>query len=1132
MALNYHQPLGMLILIINFMKYKYFCLIFLGLFLVCVPIKQVLAMPIGTILYRTSGDNKMYGYNANDLIVAEKGKLAHIYSGHTAIYIGKEDGVDYLVEMQPQGAIKVPAKYFINESLGEQLVGAKIPKQATPNQIAKAVAIAKNLAEKKLAYDFDFKYQKGPLNNQWTCVGLTEKVYESANISNPANLGSLVYNANNYAVDITADGYDNQSVYNAAGDCFSSDLEFSKIEAKRNMLVPAPELIGYNVGLLRGDERFIFLPYTQYLQDSLKDVEVDIDLSSSFKETEIRGESPILALVLKWSLINNPVSAIKNISTKISGVVLALKDKIFPSGTVLAEDDSYYDFSADLATSSTAKTATVKASTTKNTTVKLASTTAKTTAKSAGAVKVSVTKATSSVGISGSANTSKTVSVSLTTPKNTTTADLKTTKSTSVNVSTTKTSSTPISTKVTTTTPVNKTVVRTTPKPTTVLATSTPAVNSVEEIVVDDDEESESEAVKPIALIAKIYSNGDDDWLEIINASDFDFDLAAAGYRLEKAKTGSDPTLIMRFGNEADGTYPGGTIIGAHSYYLIARSTASSEILAQADAIASKTTFSWTEDGYTLYLGTASISSDEDLDIVDKLGYGEALYYEKSPAPALKKGYALERKASATSTIESLAAGGLQEFWPRLYDSGDNGADFILIPYDLSVIEEELAEENGEDENNNNDDDLVSGPGLFKNPAGLNSENMTQLWHFDECYGEIAANEFQTSGQKPVDIDKSPVWGVGLWGCASSLNIASSTKAVFNEQLDLNESTINFYYRNSIENFGIILKLSNHNSNDQTAYLELTPYYSTIYGLPGQDGRADLLWPNDFKWHQFSLVINRSGGYWAMYLDGKEVYKYEYSGIVPKFATFELSSMQNDIVAIDELSFWNRALEETELRNIKLLAQPFNPYTWPAPQQKAKLVHYWDFDENTGLVAHDSAGSSSLPIKLEQWDMEGRNDSAISLTSDITSSLSSLKVSDLSMSFWWRNTNSPDEGRVRISLKNGDRPIMALVPTPYNARLIFNNIGDFVLHYEEYPIPNDDKWHHLTLTYDSYRSWLRFYLDGKLVTEKEYVKLKSGELINNIELIKESWEASIDELKIWSGTLMPEEVKADYELFK
>jgi Concanavalin A-like lectin/glucanases superfamily len=1100
------------------MKKRFLLFIFLVLVSLLLPTKQALAMPVGTLLYRTSGDDKMYGYNANDLILAEKGKLAHIYSGHTAIYIGKENGTDYIVEMQPKGAIKVPAKYFINESLGEKLVGAKIPEQATPNQIAKAVAIAKNLADKNLAYDFDFKYQKGPFSNQWTCVGLTEKIYESANISNPANLGSLVYNPNDYAVDITRDGYDNSSVCNASGDCFSSDLEYSKIERKNNMLIPAPEIIGFDIGLERDGERFIFLPYTQYLQSTLKDVSVDIKLSSSFTEPEVRGDSPILGLVLKWSLINNPISTIKTITSKTTGLLLAIKDKIFPdSSAVLAEDSGSYDFSASVATST--KIASVKASSTKTSSIKAMigskTTVAKTSSASNSGFKIAVIKATSTKGISVGATTSKTFSVSLTTPKNTTTAELNTAKTTSVKLSTTKATATPILT-----TPKIIAITRTTPRPIIPIASSVPVVVATSTGTTTEITTENTTETKPVALIAKIYSNGDDDWLEIINATDQDFDLATAGYRLEKAKAGTDPTLIMRFGDEADGTYPGGTIIAAHGYYLIARNTASAEILAQADAIATKSTFSWTEDGYTLYLGTASISSDEDPDVVDKLGYGDATYYESAPAEALKKGYALERKASAVSTLESMASGGLEELWPRLFDSNDNSSDFILVPYDLDLIASENISTSTEENR--------------ANPNGLNSENMTHLWHFDECYGETAANELQFSGESPVDLKKSDKWLVGLWGCANVLtDLASSTKATFNSPLDPNQLTINFYYRNTQSNFSIILKLTNSSSSSQQAYMEITPYYTTLYGFPGPEGRINsLAWPNDSLWHQFSLVINREAKYFSLYLDGKEVYSYEYTGIMPTFSGFELSSAQNELVALDELSFWNRSLPATELRSINLLNQPFNPYTWPEAQQPVKLEHYWNFDENTGLTAKDSAGTDNFAVKLAQWDMEGRNDSALSVGESINTTLNSLPVTDLSLSFWWRNTSSPNEGRLHLMLKNGTRNLMSLTPTIYNSTFGFNSDGGYLWEYGKYLFPDDNKWHHLALVYDSYKYVLRFYLDGQQRMERQLVKLREGEKINGLEIFQENWTSSIDELKIWSGSLTTSQVLAEYEAFK
>jgi hypothetical protein len=216
------------------------------------------AMVPGSLIYRTSSDGKMYGYSGDPLIYSENGIMKNMYSGHVGIYIGKENGIDYVVEDLSGGIVMTPADKFVNLAEGEKYLGAKIPKDLTAAQQAKVVKIARSLVGMNLAYDSDFKVQKGPNSGEWTCVGLTEKLYESANISNPNNLNSLEYNYDYYAVDITPDGFDNYSVVNSDGDCFSKDYEFSKIARRKDLLLPAPELIGYDVGLEIECESFIY----------------------------------------------------------------------------------------------------------------------------------------------------------------------------------------------------------------------------------------------------------------------------------------------------------------------------------------------------------------------------------------------------------------------------------------------------------------------------------------------------------------------------------------------------------------------------------------------------------------------------------------------------------------------------------------------------------------------------------------------------------------------------------------------------------------------------------------------------------------------------------------------------------
>ena len=50
-------------------------------------------------------------------------------------------------------------------------------------------------------------------------------------------------------------------------------------------------------------ERFVFLPYTQFLQPTLIDTPTDIQMSSSFSGEEVRGSYNAGALAARWSLI-------------------------------------------------------------------------------------------------------------------------------------------------------------------------------------------------------------------------------------------------------------------------------------------------------------------------------------------------------------------------------------------------------------------------------------------------------------------------------------------------------------------------------------------------------------------------------------------------------------------------------------------------------------------------------------------------------------------------------------------------------------------------------------------------------------------------------------------------------------
>ena len=87
----------------------FYCLLFFYCFFL---IKEVGAMPVGTILYKTSENGRMFGYNDFEFSMVP----GQIYSGGVAIYIGmgKKTGLPHIVEVDYSGARIIPAQYFVD----------------------------------------------------------------------------------------------------------------------------------------------------------------------------------------------------------------------------------------------------------------------------------------------------------------------------------------------------------------------------------------------------------------------------------------------------------------------------------------------------------------------------------------------------------------------------------------------------------------------------------------------------------------------------------------------------------------------------------------------------------------------------------------------------------------------------------------------------------------------------------------------------------------------------------------------------------------------------------------------------------------------------------------------------------
>jgi hypothetical protein len=1245
-------------------------------------------MPPGTLLYRTSNDGKMFGYSSDPLLVSEKGILKNIYAGHVAMYIGQENGEDYIVEAMSGGIVKTPAKYFLNSANHEVFLGAKIPRAASQLQIAKVVALARSLIGKKLGYDYDFKIQKGPGDGEWTCVGLTEKLYESANILNPNDLAGLEYNPERYAVDITPDGFDNYSLVNSAGDCFSTSREFSKIARRADLLIPASELVGYDVGLERAGERYIFLPYTQFLQPTLATVTPDINLATAFNDETVRGSLNITALVLRWSLINNPWSALQNIYSTVKNFVVAAADKTVAVANSLGS--SLFGSNSDTAVvlSATNLTSSSKTSS-KNSATATKTTKAKT--------KKSSTAAEPKSSVAGSLPTIIVNSVA----GNKSTQDNQAAKSSTSTV--TKASTAKSTTK-------NKTASSTaaTSYYSPAVASSAASSGSVSQ---SSTGSGSGDNWQKLAKINKIYATGDNDWVELINTTDQDFDLAAAGYRLERAKTAVDPSLIMRLGDLDDGSYPGGTIIKAHGTYLIVNDQVDNYYRSRADAIATREEFAWTGSGYTLYLGVGAISSNADADIVDAVGFGaDATYFQgDGPAPEITNAYVLNRvgnagnnrldfnlilsddpdrptvteatgsevtstastatstdqtngsenatsttstasstEATGDSTEETDAAAATSTIWSKLvllnkiYATGDNDwvelfnysdqdldlasanyrleksvtaidpslimrigntadgsypggtiikahdkylivrdqtdsyyktqADAIATRDDfgwsgsgytlylgngaissntdpnitdlvgfgpdatywqgsrpaVTITDNYILNRLATSSNNftdfnliksddpniiidNNPDDNLD---LFVPPTPITSPGLTDLWHFDECYG-------------------AGTWVIGRWDCAREVGVNHAQVTLpLSTDTSLNAFSASFYYKKAGDYARAQLRLSS-SASDDNLNLVLEPGMVTVEGLPNSQWRYYVNVPFDDDWHQATLVINQAEDYWAVYIDGREVISEKFMARLATMTEVELSGNCSP-AWVDELAIWNRPLTAAEIRENFDAAAPFSPIIARTPQTAAQLRHAWDFEEDTGSLAVDGVGQTTLTVAADAWAGRQHNNYALTIkpNQDISVDLDENIISqDLSITTWWRNSSYPNPGRANINLlggTDGQTRLFSLLADDYRLGYWFNGGYGIIAEGVDKFITNDDAWHHLALVYDSYRYRLSLYVDGVVQASSSLIWMKPEESISRLLINSDTSPAEIDDLRIYQGALSAKQIKDIY----
>ena len=1100
-------------------------LFFIIFFFLLFPFNKVMALPVGTLLYRTSSDGKMYGLNEDNLIDIDKGIVKGIYCGHAAVYVGKENGEDYIVEALAGGLQKTPAKYFIDKSKGEKFVGAKIPSKATYIEKYKAAQIALALAEHNFSYDLDFKNQKGPGDNQWTCVGLTEKVYESSNIFNPYSLKDLVYDQNNYGVDITPDGYDDYSIINKRGDVFSKFYEFSLIKPYTEMIFPAPEVFGFDAGREHDGKRYFFLPYTQCSQDNLEDVEVDIQISSDYIKEGVRTEASQLRVALKWGIINQPISSIKKVANYIGDQIdIFLKNNKKEKEIVFLEDefldkdnleeeakdnikttvlenvsdfvqqdkkDNYYfdnSFSDEednnlnkddkveqffvqkvlggdsvlLDNGSIVKYLGIKAPNLKGFLTKEDECLSWVANKrneeiilgkeiflekddnfdidnrnrllryvyfkdgkslkfineillkeglafleneyldnekilkifknaneyarqeklglysgvcdenkflvNSNLEKEKVKDIVNNLRVNDKNSVFNFNNLNKDTffEKNNKSGELNYIINGGINEENFNNFSVNNNEKNNRVLSINERISDNILFKTIENDLRDNVDNSNNNFNIGDDNNSEnfntdnnennsnniddegsnnndssgedsfeniedndnqdevSTSTEEVILenscvndliISRIYSTGNNDWIEIFNPCDKVVDLGLESIRLEKSKTAIDPSILIRFSDEDDYILNTSLNVNPNSYFLITSSEADDEIKNEADVISLRNEFTWRGDGYSIYLARGPVSDSSDADIIDLVGFGgDSLYFEGfSPAVAIDDNSILTRKASESSTIETLKNGNESDQYLS-YDSDNNYFDFLLWPL---IIENNNNESENDDDEGNNDNQNEQGDGGSENNF-LFSDKILNLWHFSECRLNTIYDSLDSSC---FNNNFSWNWSVGDNDCALTANQYNNDLSL-NLNSDFSLYNFKFFWKQKLinESSRLVIKFV----GEETDSLEIT--FCKFYIEIKMPDKYKERFPNincsdDGLWHDMVLSVNPDSLLLKIYEDDILIHEQEVNQRLVNFSNLKFLA-ENDYSSVDEVAIFDGSLDIEDLLNAN---RPFKP---------------------------------------------------------------------------------------------------------------------------------------------------------------------------------------------------------------
>jgi hypothetical protein len=423
----------------------------------------------------------------------------------------------------------------------------------------------------------------------------------------------------------------------------------------------------------------------------------------------------------------------------------------------------------------------------------------------------------------------------------------------------------------------------------------------------------------------------------------------------------------------------------------------------------------------------------------------------------------------------------------------------------------------------------------FTMMPGFDKSDIYRLWSFSECQGTSTPD--MISKYVHNRLETTNFWEIGRWGCGQRLPypFEGVWQAQLNPVLSGENFTLLFSYKGTDDYSHPYFRF--HNIADETGLsVDLFASMVEFHGFPGLEGRYEQNTGMNNTWRQVALVWNAKESYWALYLDGQEKFFQNFNGLAPGFDLLQLGAIAG-LTVVDDIALWQRALSAQEIAEIWLVNQPLNPQVATIAPPATSLKHFWNFNEVSGNIAHDSISSLNWELPVGSIVYDGLRGKALKNPGSDESSMYYLNIPNLTknnFSFsWWQQNNMelPYAGRLHLRLEGSEKFLAEFTVDNSRQRL---NTGDwdYVWGEGDAVVTNDNLWHHFALVYDDYNYRWQFFVDGEMKLTDYRLPIMNSNVIDRLSLRSSVFDYRLDNFKIWQGALSPAQVLGEYNIEK